>query len=152
MFFNREFMIGYCLGICFQLIFWLVKIVFWLICGVFYWIFDSDSFKTGLVKFLTVAGVELMVWGGIELYNYSGSSKPKNKSNIESVEGTVEYVCIANEFINIRVSPNTKAAVLGKVNRGESVYVYEVNNGFAKVKYGSGIGYANAKFIAKKKR
>lgn len=82
----------------------------------------------------------------------SNSSNTYNntKQTEISVPATTEYVCTANEFINIRVSPNTKANVLGRVKRGESVYVYEIKNGFAKVKYGSGYGYANANYIKKK--
>lgn len=138
-------MISYAFSLVLQLMFWVVRILFWLICGVFYWIFTGDSFKSVMLRLFTVVGLALSVWGGIELYNRHEASKRQQFR--ESLAGTTEYVCIANEFINIRVSPNTKADVLGRVNRGGTVYVYEIKDGFARVKFGNGIGYANAKFI-----
>ncbi len=133
------------------------------------------SVALGYVGLIAIGIVNLIcrfIMGALRLYFYSGasflivnilifsclglfmadknfSSKVKAKTEI-SAPATIEYICTANEFINIRVSPNTKANVLGRVKRGESVQVYEIKNGFAKVKWGSGYGYANAKYIKKK--
>lgn len=95
--------------------------------------------------------VNIIIFGclGLFMADKNFSSKVKAKTEI-SAPATIEYICTANEFINIRVSPNTKANVLGRVKRGESVQVYEIKNGFAKVKWGSGYGYANANYIKKK--
>ena len=102
-------MISYAFSLVLQLMVWVVRILFWLICGVFYWIFTGDSFKSVMLRLFTVVGLALSVWGGIELYDRHEASK--RQQFLESLAGTTEYVCIANEFINIRVSPNTKADV-----------------------------------------
>lgn len=133
------------------------------------------SVALGYVGLIAIGIVNLIckfIMGALRLYFYSGASflvlnilifscvgfiiadknySPNVKAKTEiSAPATIEYICTANEFINIRVSPNTKANVLGRVKRGESVQVYEIKNGFAKVKWGSGYGYANAKYIKKK--
>ncbi len=139
-------MIQYAFAIVFQVLLWLCKGLFWLVVGIFYWIFTGGTVKKVLLRLFAVFAVCLSVWGGIELNNRY-ESKKKEQQFMESIEGTTEYICIAKEFINIRVSPSTTASVLGRVNRGSTVYVYEIKDGFARVRYGSKIGYANAKFI-----
>ena len=138
-------MIQYAFAIVFQVLLWLCKGLFWLVVGTFYWIFTGGTVKKVLLRLSAVIAVCLSVWGGIVLYDKHEATK--RKQYLDSLAGTTEYVCIAKEFINIRVSPNTKADVLGRVIRGGKVYVYEIKDGFAKVKFGDDIGYANAKFI-----
>lgn len=131
--------VGY---ICFWAIF-IVQLISKFIMGILrLYFYSGASFL--IVNILIATCIVFSV-----LDNNSSSSRIKSQTEI-SAPATTEYICIANEFINIRVSPNTQANVLGKVKRGETVQVYEIKNGFAKVKWGSGYGYANAKYIKKK--
>lgn len=127
-----------------QFVWYILQLLFFLLFGVFIWIFSGHGWKNKFCRFLGVCIVVLLVWVGYMVYD--NSDKLFDKQDQNQIQ-TIEYVCIANEFINIRTSPNTKASVLGKVMRGESVYVLEIKEGFAKVKYGAGYGYANAKYI-----
>ena len=131
--------VGY---ICFWAIF-IVQLISKFIMGILrLYFYSGASFL--IVNILIATCIVFSV-----LDNNSSSSRIKSQTEI-SAPATTEYICIANEFINIRVSPNTQANVLGKVKRGETVQVYEIKNGFAKVKWGTGYGYANAKYIKKK--
>lgn len=64
-------------------------------------------------------------------------------------EVTTTYYCTASSILNIRSSPNEHAKVIGAIRRGQSVQVYNIVDGYAKFKYGSGYGYASIKYLNK---
>ena len=66
-----------------------------------------------------------------------------------NTEVTTTYYCTASDVLNIRSSPNKDARVIGAIRRGQSVQVYNIVNGYAKFKYGSGYGYASIKYLNK---
>lgn len=59
------------------------------------------------------------------------------------------YVVEANS-LNVRKSPSTEAAVLGKVTKGQEVNVQSVKNGWACISFQKGEGYVSAQYITKK--
>ena len=66
-----------------------------------------------------------------------------------NTEVTTTYYCTASDVLNIRSSPNKDAKVIGTIKNGQSVQVYNIVNGYAKFKYGSGYGYASVKYLNK---
>ena len=66
-----------------------------------------------------------------------------------NTEVTTTYYCTASGVLNIRSSPNKDAKVIGTIKKGQSVQVYNIVNGYAKFKYGSGYGYASIKYLNK---
>lgn len=66
-----------------------------------------------------------------------------------NTEVTTTYYCTASDVLNIRSSPNKDARVIGTIKKGQSVQVYNIVNGYAKFKYGSGYGYASIKYLNK---
>ena len=66
-----------------------------------------------------------------------------------NTEVTTTYYCTASGVLNIRSSPNKDAKVIGTIKKGQSVQVYNIVNGYAKFKYGSGYGYASIKYLRK---
>lgn len=66
-----------------------------------------------------------------------------------NTEVTTTYYCTASDVLNIRSSPNKDAKVIGTIKNGQSVQVYNIVNGYAKFKYGSGYGYASIKYLNK---
>ena len=66
-----------------------------------------------------------------------------------NTEVTTTYYCTASDVLNIRSSPNKDAKVIGTIKKGQSVQVYNIVNGYAKFKYGSGYGYASIKYLNK---
>lgn len=57
------------------------------------------------------------------------------------------YKCIAN-VLNIRRSPNTYSDVIGVLNKGQYVEVYEVSNGFGCINYRGETGYVSMKYLS----
>lgn len=66
-----------------------------------------------------------------------------------NTEVTTTYYCTASDVLNIRSSPNKDAKVIGTIKKRQSVQVYNIVNGYAKFKYGSGYGYASIKYLNK---
>lgn len=81
--------------------------------------------------------------------SYSRIFTENHTSTIEYVQPqTISYSCTANT-LNIRKSPNTSSSVLGTLRKGDRVEVYEINNDFAKIKYGTGFAYVSRKYLAR---
>lgn len=80
-----------------------------------------------------------------------------NRSGAETVvvapnantEVSTTYYCTASSVLNIRSAPNGDAKVIGTIKKGQSVQVYNIVDGYAKFKYGSGYGYASTKYLRK---
>ena len=53
--------------------------------------------------------------------------------------------------LNIRKKPNTSSEILGTFSSGDTVQVYSITDGWAKISYGDGIAYVSAKYIEKYK-
>lgn len=50
--------------------------------------------------------------------------------------------------LNVRKSPSTSAAKLGKLANGAKVTIYSTSNGWHKIKYGNGYGYVSAQYVS----
>lgn len=66
-----------------------------------------------------------------------------------NTEVSTTYYCTASSVLNIRSAPNGDAKVIGTIKKGQSVQVYNIVDGYAKFKYGSGYGYASTKYLRK---
>lgn len=66
-----------------------------------------------------------------------------------NTEVSTTYYCTASSVLNIRSVPNGDAKVIGTIKKGQSVQVYNIVDGYAKFKYGSGYGYASTKYLRK---
>ena len=66
-----------------------------------------------------------------------------------NTEVSTTYYCTASSVLNIRSAPNGEAKVIGTIKKGQSVQVYNIVDGYAKFKYGSGYGYASTKYLRK---
>ena len=78
------------------------------------------------------------------------SIRKKNKSAITSTESskTTWYYCTSNEVLNVRKKPFKDAEVIGVLQPKQAVEVYSTGNGFAKIKFEGGIGYASLKYLS----
>ncbi len=89
-----------------------------------------------------------MIWSSSE--SNSKISTKKASTTTEYVKSsTTTYYCTANA-LNIRTSPNTYSSVLGTLQKGEKIEVYEISNGFAKIKYKTVFAYVSSQYIKKK--
>lgn len=58
-----------------------------------------------------------------------------------------KYEVTANTFLNIRSYADKEAPVLGTIDKGGNIDVYEINDGWAKIGYDNGYAYVSAQYL-----
>lgn len=106
---------------------------------------NNNGSNSGCIGFLVVIAI---VFGLFKFCgNCSGSS---SQTRTEVHAATTTYVCTARKSLKVRSAPNTAAQQLGSLMGGEEIEVYEIVDGFAKVRYNGNIGYASIKYLKQK--
>lgn len=103
---------------------------------------------TVMLAVLIAVGIIIGPWINELIDNSYGAETVVVVPNVKT-EVTTTYYCTASSILNIRSSPNEHAKVIGAIRRGQSVQVYNIVDGYAKFKYGSGYGYASIKYLRK---
>ena len=62
---------------------------------------------------------------------------------------TTVYEVTANTFLNIRSHASVDAPILGTIDKGGQVEVYDITNGWAKISYDGGYAYVSADYLMK---
>lgn len=119
----------YALAICL----FILRLILWLLRYVFT---NAISF---FITILVVTGIVI----GTSYYSPSNISKSDTETTASSYS---TYYCTANS-LNIRSYASTNAPIIGKLKKGDRVQVYEIKNGFAKIKYNGRTGYVSKKYI-----
>lgn len=148
-------------------IFWGIVVVFFGLGIGYYAVFIGGTVISFIVRFIlyifrylfyniyTVILAILITVGVIvgprinELIDNRSGAKTVVVAPKVNTEVTTTYYCTASDVLNIRSSPNKDAKVIGTIKNGQSVQVYNIVNGYAKFKYGSGYGYASIKYLNK---
>ncbi len=88
--------------------------------------------------------------GGYVLINNSSTnfSRPKQVKTEVVQPATEFYQCTASS-LNVRTAPNTNSTVLGTIQKNQSVEVYEIKDGFARISYKGQTGYVSIRFLKK---
>lgn len=102
-----------------------------------YVFYNAVSF---FVTTLIVAGVVI----GVSCYTPTRSSKTQTTAVASSYS---TYYCKASS-LNVRSYASTSAPIIGKLKKGDSIKVYSINNGFAKVDYNGRSGFVSCKYIS----
>lgn len=149
-------------------IFWGIVVVFFGLGIGYYVVFIGGTVISFIVRFIlyifrylfyniyTVILAVLITVGVIvgprinELIDNRSGAKTVVVAPKVNTEVTTTYYCTASDVLNIRSSPNKDAKVIGTIKNGQSVQVYNIVNGYAKFKYGSGYGYASIKYLNKR--
>ena len=71
------------------------------------------------------------------------------KSN--STTTSTYYVNTNGGNLNVRSGPSTGYTSIGKLANGTALQVYSINNGWAKIQYGSGKGYVSSSYLTQAK-
>ncbi len=66
----------------------------------------------------------------------------------EEYIGWAKYECNTDN-VNVRSGPGTSYSSLGKLAKGTVVRVRRISDGWAKIKFGTQIGYVYAKYLTK---
>ena len=82
-------------------------------------------------------------------FKYSGFSQTPTVEQPTSYQPN--YYCNASE-LNIRSTASANGTIIGKIKRGDEIYVYDENDtaDFAKIRYNNEIAYVSNKYITKK--
>ena len=78
----------------------------------------------------------------------------KSKVKTEQVANNTKtswYYCTSSDVLNVRKRPYSDSEVIGVLQPKQAVEVYGRDNGFAKIKFEGGIGYASLKYLSKEK-
>lgn len=105
-------------------------------------------FYSGITFLITIAIAGLVT--GISIYSSSVTAQSHTTyTHAEYVAPTTKYKCTAKTFLNVRISPNSSARVIGSIKNSEVVEVLEITNGFAKIKYNNTPAYISVKYLQK---
>lgn len=124
-----------------------------IVTGIFIWV---GNIILGIIRYIfyssTTFLIALGLIGLIIGVNYFSASHsyvsvPHRTDYIAPT--TTKYRCTASYVLNVRVKPNTSAGVLGTIRKNEVVEVYEISNGFARIKFKGQDAYVSANFITK---
>jgi len=58
-----------------------------------------------------------------------------------------EYKVEVKNTLNIRSEPNNNAAIIGKVKNNQVVYVFDIQNGWARIKYNNKDAYVSSQYL-----
>ena len=124
------------------------------ITGIMMYALRIPIFILGLIFYNAyVLLITIAISLGVLFYNVNDwSSQPKEPRVVNTTTNipmTTHYKCTANTFLNVRKEPSSSSQILGSIQRNEVVDVYDVTNGFAKIKYKSGVGYVSIKYLQK---
>lgn len=124
-----------------------------IVVGIFIWISNIGLaviryiFYSGTSFLITLAIVGVLI--GISAMSSSSSHTTNSTKSEYAIPQTTKYYCTARSVLNIRSAPNQNARVIGVLKPNQIVDVYEITNGFAKIKYNGSDGYASIKYLSK---
>lgn len=125
-----------------------------LITGIMMYALRIPIFILGLIFHNAyVLLVTIAISLGILFYNVndplfqSKEPQPRVVNTTTSIPTTTRYKCTANTVLNVRKEPNSSSQIIGAIQHNEFVDVYDISNGFAKIKFKTGIGYVSIKYL-----
>ena len=126
----------------------LLELIGWIFKGIFNlvgWILG----KIFTNKYAAIAaGVIIAIIVLVNMCSGSDSSKPKAQTEV--YQATTTYVCTARKSLKVRTAPDANAQQIGSLMSGEEVEVYEIVDGFAKIRFNGSDGYASIEYMRKK--
>lgn len=79
------------------------------------------------------------------IFDFRRKTTPEQKTEVTAPAYTI-YRNTAR-VLNVRKTPSTSAEVLGTLQKGESVKVREIRNGFAEIEWNGSVAYVSAKYL-----
>ena len=124
-----------------------------IVVGIFVWI---SNIVLAIIRYIFYSGVSFLISlaliGALIGVGVMSSSNRHTTDLTRSeyvVPRTTKYYCTARSGLNIRSAPNQNARVVGTLKPNQVVDVYEITNGFAKIRYNGSDGYASIKYLSK---
>lgn len=124
-----------------------------IVIGIFIWI---SNIGLGIIRYIFYSGTTFLValaivgaLSGIGILSSSNNHTTYPVQNESAVSQTTKYYCTARSVLNVRSAPDQSARVIGTLNPNQTVDIYEITNGFARIKYNGSDGYASIKYLKK---
>ena len=124
-----------------------------IVIGIFIWI---SNIGLAIIRYIFYSGtsflITLAILGVLLGISAISSSNSKVTNSIQReyvIPQTTKYYCTARSVLNVRSAPSQNARVIGVLKPNQIVDVYEITNGFAKIKYNGSDGYASIKYLSK---
>lgn len=107
----------------------------------------------GVVRYIFYNGVTFLVtlslFIGLAVFSYIGADQNNLSQTTETraaMPETKSYRCTAWK-LNVREHPNKISQVLGTIKKNDVIQVYDINSGFARIKFDEQDGYISIKYI-----
>ena len=124
-----------------------------IVVGIFIWI---SNIVLAVIRYIFYSGTSFLIMLaivgaliGISVMSSSNSHTTNSTKSEYAIPRTTKYYCTARSVLNIRSAPSQNARVIGVLKPNQIVDVYEITNGFAKIKYNGSDGYASIKYLSK---
>ena len=119
--------------------------------------------KKQTIGILAVAMSSLMAFAPVSALAAEDTSASQETAIIETVDtdnsisdkemtvdavGFSKYICNGDN-VNVRSGPGTSYSSIGKLSKGTVVRVRSISDGWAKIKFGTQIGYVYSKYLTK---
>lgn len=117
----------------------IIVIISNIVLAVFRYIFYS-----GITFLVTLAIIGVLC--GVSKCSSSNPS-PETIQNTYNPVQTTKYRCTARSQLKVRSAPNRYASVVGTIGRNEVVDVYEIVDGFARIRCNNKDGYASVQYL-----
>lgn len=124
-----------------------------IVVGIFIWI---SNIGLGFIRYIFYSGTTFLITlaiagllSGISLLSSSNRHTASPANNEYAASLTTRYYCTARSVLNVRSAPNQDARVIGVLKPNQAVDVYEIVNGFARIKYNGSDGYASIEYLSK---
>jgi|GEM_PF-1244256 len=91
--------------------------------------------------------IAIAIVAAIIFSNQINISQNKTTSISNPVSNQPNYYCDVNTTLRVREYPRANAKVLGQLKKNEEVYVYSIENNFAKIDFDGRIAYASAEYL-----
>lgn len=124
-----------------------------IVVGIFIWI---SNIGLGIIRYIFYSGttflVTLAIVGvllGIDFFSSSNNRTICPTKNGYVAVPATKYYCTTKSVLNVRSAPNQNARIIDVLKPNQIVDVYEITNGFAKIKYNGLEGYASIEYLKK---
>ena len=111
----------------------------------------SSNKSFGFGGCISIVFTIVLFWG---IFSYCSSwLKTQNSDDHNKTElycATTTYICTAKKSLKVRTKPAVSSSQIGSIMAGEEVEVYEIIDGFARIRYNDNDGYVSIRYLKKK--
>lgn len=125
-----------------------------IVTGIMMYVLRIPIFILGLIFYNAyVLLIAIAISLGVLFYNVNDwtfkSTDHRAVNTTTNIPTTTRYKCTANTILNVRKEPNSSSQIIGTIQSNAIVDVYDISDGFARIKYKNQDAYISKKYIIK---